>query len=171
MSQAWPDRAPIGGDTATRARYYRVMGWDLKTCGGAGRAWLMLALLAVTLRVLAPPGYMLSPDSPTGYALCTSQGLQSPDQGPDAPASGGAMKDAPCVFAGLGAFDTPPSPLKCLRRLATASPPGSPPGPGTCALAWGLRRRRRLRQAHPTPDLTAAFGRPGQTHKGSWPGP
>jgi hypothetical protein len=86
------------------------MGWDLKTRGGAGRAWLMLALLAVTLRVLAPPGYMLSPDSPTGYALCTSQGLQSPDQGPDAPASGGAMKDAPCIFAGLGAFDTPPSP-------------------------------------------------------------
>jgi len=147
------------------------MGWDLKTCGGAGRAWLMLALLAVTLRVLAPPGYMLSPDSPTGYALCTSQGLQSPDQGPDAPASGGAMKDAPCVFAGLGAFDTPPSPPEMSSAAGYSEPAWVPAGPRNLRPGLGLAARRRLRQAHPTPDLTAAFGRPGQTLKGSWPGP
>lgn len=114
------------------------MGWDMKTRGGAGRAWLMLALLAVTLRVLAPPGYMLSPDSPSGYALCTSQGLQSPDQGPDAPASGGAMKDAPCVFAGLAAFDTPPSPPEMSSAAGYSEPAWVPAGPRNLRPGLGL---------------------------------
>ncbi|AWM77932.1 hypothetical protein [Phenylobacterium parvum] len=108
----------------------------------------MLALLSVTLRVLTPSGYMFAPDSPSGYALCTSQGIQEPDREPGETDAAAGMKDAPCAFAGVGAVDVPPvspgvsSPIGDLSRhgvyalqetlrpgLGLAAPPPPSTGP------------------------------------------
>lgn len=110
------------------------------------RAWLVLALLAVSLRILTPSGYMLAPDSPSGYALCTSQGIQEPDPESGGTDSPSGMKDAPCAFAGIGAVDVPPiSP-------GVASPIGDLSRPGVYALQETLRPGLGL--AAPPPPST-----------------
>jgi hypothetical protein len=69
---------------------------------------MTLALLALAVRVLVPPGYM-TPDRPTsGFSLviCTDHGLITlDDDGKQAP--GKPKGDAPCAFAGGMA---PPAP-------------------------------------------------------------
>lgn len=126
--------------------YAKVMRRDLHARGWQCRAWLVLALLAVTLRVLTPSGYMLAPDSPSGYALCTSQGIQEPDPGSGETDATKGMKGAPCAFAGIGAVDVPPvSP-------GVSSPIGDQSRPGVYALQETLRPGLGL--AAPPPPST-----------------
>jgi hypothetical protein len=77
----------------------------------ARRAFLALAALAVALKVLLPPGFMVARQG-EGFPLviCTSQGnvVVQDDGAPGEPA-GKAGHDAPCAFAGNGAVDVPPS--------------------------------------------------------------
>ena len=62
--------------------------------------FLALALLALAVRVLVPPGYM-TPERPTaGFSLviCTDHGLITLDDKQSSP--GKSKTDSPCAFAG-----------------------------------------------------------------------
>lgn len=110
--------------------------------------WLALAMLAVSVRVLIPAGFMASQDAQLPYALviCTGQGaisVQAHDHdGHQAPES----HHAPCAFAGLGA--APPPPLLTQSVVLVALDPAP-------VLAWtqsDLRPGRGL--AAPPPPAT-----------------
>lgn len=78
---------------------------------------LMLACMAIALRVLIPQGYMVAPSAPSGSVpimLCTAQGVRTVnidatghivDAPAEAPAdsNGGPPSDGHCAFSGLGA--------------------------------------------------------------------
>lgn len=72
------------------------------------RAAPVLAVLAVTLRVLVPTGVMLAaaPDGGLQMTLCTGMGpvAAAPDDGGTAPDPGKGASDSPCAFAGLAVF-------------------------------------------------------------------
>lgn len=77
----------------------------------AHRALLALAALAVALKVLLPPGFMVAGEgAPFPLVICTGAGTEvaHQDGAPSAPA-GKAGHDAPCAFAGHGAGAAPPS--------------------------------------------------------------
>jgi len=76
---------------------------------------LMLAMLALGLKILIPPGYMAAPPQPDGpgfnLVLCTAQGMvdlgaASDDQAPSDEDDG--ARHNPCVFAGHGVGATAP---------------------------------------------------------------
>ena len=75
------------------------------------RAFMVLAALAIALKVLLPPGYMAAGEgAPFPLVICTGQGttIVQQDEAPAQPA-GKAGHDAPCAFAGHGAAAAPPS--------------------------------------------------------------
>lgn len=86
---------------------------------GPKRLWLILACLALALRVLAPPGFMVgrqTADAPFPIMLCTAQGPMVMPA--DAPADAGRPDHAPmdprhadghCAFAGGHQFVAPAS--------------------------------------------------------------
>lgn len=90
--------------------------------------WLALAMLAVSVRVLIPAGFMTSQDAQLPYALviCTGQGaisVPSHDQdGHQAPEG----HHAPCAFAGLGAAPPPPVLTQSVALIADEAALGLP---------------------------------------------
>lgn len=113
-------------------------------------AWaLVLACLALAMRIAAPQGYMPALADAEGGApivLCTSQGLVavSPDGagGPTDPADGEPGRpghEGPCAFAALGpALSAPPAgQIEAPADLAPAPGPAwslaEGPGPGLLA--------------------------------------
>ena len=72
------------------------------------RAAPVLAVLALTLRVLVPTGFMVAtvPDGGLQMTLCTGMGAitTAPDEGGKAPDTGKGASDSPCAFAGLTVF-------------------------------------------------------------------
>ncbi len=86
---------------------------------------LVLACMAIALRVLVPQGYMVAPNAQPGtfpIVLCTSQGaetlyideaghvVRSPSKGP-ADHSGDQKGEYPCAFSGLGAAFAAEAPM------------------------------------------------------------
>lgn len=88
---------------------------------------LILAGLALFLKILIPPGYMAAPAKPDGPAfalmLCTAQGMVSLDaaavegtghldeSGESIPTNDDGARHSPCVFAGHGLNAPAPDPL------------------------------------------------------------
>jgi hypothetical protein len=80
---------------------------------------LTLAMLAVAIKVLIPPGFMTTQrtnDLPFALVMCTGQGamvIQPGDQLPSktdhGPAPSGKSHDSPCVFAGNALGAPPPA--------------------------------------------------------------
>lgn len=77
----------------------------------AGGLWLVLAMLAVCLRILAPSGYMTTPDQPFALVICTGEGALNLTSDPSHQDHGAPQSHAPCAFAGLGVATAPPEPL------------------------------------------------------------
>ena len=75
---------------------------------GLRRAAPVLAVLALTLRILVPTGVMVAaaPDGGLQMTLCTGMGAMTvtPDDGGKAPDTGKDASDSPCAFAGLAVF-------------------------------------------------------------------
>lgn len=89
------------------------MGERTRSASGFRVAWLLLAMCALSLRVLIPQGFMTAPaqDTPFALVICTGQGAiqVSPDKAPaHAGDSETGAQHAPCAFAGLSATPTPP---------------------------------------------------------------
>jgi hypothetical protein len=107
---------------------------------------LTLAILAVALKVLIPPGFMAaapSNDLPFAIVLCTAQGALTIGPGESLPAHGKSDQpaksshDSPCVFAGHGLGAPPPTPADlgpaefvAYRAPVASTPPGLAPGRG-----------------------------------------
>ena len=104
---------------------------------------LTLALLALALKVVVPPGYMLGTATnslPFTIVICTAQGAVAVDPGGSHEEDEAAKHDAPCVFAGHGLGAEPPAPGGQLIRPSLAYHPIAPtpsceatPGRGLCA--------------------------------------
>lgn len=119
-------------------------------------AFLVLATLAIALKIMIPAGFMPSADQgaglPFALVLCTSDGVKVVDQLPTSPQTdehgGKSAHDAPCPFAVQGAATPPPAlgavaeaqriayaePLTPLARVVfpgrgLAAPPPLPTGP------------------------------------------
>lgn len=119
-------------------------------------AFLVLATLAIALKIMIPTGFMPDADQgaglPFAVVLCTSDGMKVVDQLPtshQADEHGGkSAHDAPCPFATQGAVTPPPAmsaiaeaqrvayvePLTPLARVVSpgrglAAPPPLPTGP------------------------------------------
>lgn len=88
--------------------------------------FLTLAVMAIALRIMIPPGFMIaapSNDLPFPIVLCTGDGMVTVGPGGALPHHGDTDKapdqdahDSPCAFAGHGAAAPPPV-------LADAGPP------------------------------------------------
>jgi hypothetical protein len=71
---------------------------------------LSLAVMAITLKIMIPAGFMAGPSSlgSAPLVLCTAQGMMLvdpsdlPSQDPTNPAPGKSSSDVPCAFAGHG---------------------------------------------------------------------
>lgn len=104
--------------------------------------FLTLAALAVAMKVLLPPGFMVGKaDGGFPLVICTSKGVEIVHQD-GAPADSGSQSghDAPCAFAGHGAGAAPPSLAapEAVAYAAYAAPPirplvGLAPGRGLAA--------------------------------------
>jgi len=104
---------------------------------------LTLALLALALKVVVPPGYMVGTATnslPFTIVICTAQGAVAVDPGGSHEEDEAAKHDAPCVFAGHGLGAEPPPPGGQLIRPSLAYHPIAPtpsceatPGRGLCA--------------------------------------
>ncbi|MDD3838623.1 MAG: DUF2946 family protein [Phenylobacterium sp.] len=108
---------------------------------------LTLAMLAVALKVMIPPGFMAggpSNDLPFTIVLCTAQGAVTVQAGDALPGHGDqdqapakSPHDSPCAFAGHG-LGAPPPTLHDVGRaqfvayqpLAPSTPPSLAPGRG-----------------------------------------
>ncbi len=118
--------------------------------GGDFMAWvrarrgviLTLALLALALKVVVPPGYMVAPranDLPFAIVICTAQGAVTVEPGGATHDTPTAQHDAPCVFAGHGVGAQPPGDIHRLHLPIAAYQPILPPsyaatpGLGLCA--------------------------------------
>ncbi len=106
----------------------------------AGGLWLVLAMLAVCLRILAPAGYMTTPDQPFALVICTGEGALKVKSDPSHQDHNAPQGHAPCAFAGLGVATAPPEPSAVLahvpfvRATAPAARPASMrPGQGLAA--------------------------------------
>lgn len=108
-----------------------------RSAGSWSRVFLALAALAIFVKVLAPPGFMVGAPSRDGAAfpivLCTAQGEIVMDAG-KAPGShetpghapAGSSHDSPCAFAGHGLAAPPPS-LAAADAVAFAVYAAPPP--------------------------------------------
>lgn len=104
---------------------------------------LTLALLALTLKVAIPAGYMARPATdtlPFAIVICTAQGAVVVDPGDSPHGDEASPHDAPCVFAGHGLGAGSPTGGFSIVPLAIAYYPVSPPpaceatpGRGLCA--------------------------------------
>ncbi len=104
---------------------------------------LTLAMLALALKVLIPPGYMASAATnslPFAIVICTGQGAIVVDPGESHEDRRTTKQDAPCVFAGhgLGAAppshgDQPPRPSVAYYPAPLAPSCAATPGRGLCA--------------------------------------
>jgi hypothetical protein len=81
--------------------------------------WLTLATLAIAMKILVPPGFMVG--APTGFSLvlCTGEapiaaapGMAMPQPGDREHAPGKSVHHAPCVFGGHGLGVPPPSAIE-----------------------------------------------------------
>lgn len=88
-----------------------------------GGLWLVLAMLAVTLRILAPSGYMTTPEQPFALVVCTSEGALNLKSDPSHQDHGAPQSHAPCAFAGLGLAAAPPEPLTATAPVVFARVP------------------------------------------------
>lgn len=84
------------------------------------QVFLTLAMLAIALKILIPPGFMAGTstnDLPFKIYLCTAQGgvaveagkSLAADRGAPEPAPAGTSHDTPCAFAGHALSAPPPS--------------------------------------------------------------
>ena len=75
---------------------------------GLRRAAPVLAVLALTLRILVPTGVMVAaaPDGGLQMTLCTGMGAMTvaPDDGGKAPDTGKGASESPCAFSAVAAF-------------------------------------------------------------------
>ncbi|RAK67657.1 DUF2946 family protein [Phenylobacterium kunshanense] len=93
-------------------------------------AWLALAAIAVMLRVLVPPGFMVgkpTDETPFALVLCTAQGMVTvPAEAPPSGDTDGVAADsAPCAFSATAQLATPPSVElipQTFARVAPAAP-------------------------------------------------
>lgn len=110
--------------------------------------FLMLAALAVALKVMIPAGFMTriaSPDLPFALVLCTAQGAVTVEPGQAAPRhddrGDAADHDSPCAFAGHATAAPAPSPIATgviefvayRPHLAPTAPIDLTPGRGLAA--------------------------------------
>ncbi len=118
------------------------------------RLVLLIALLvAVSVRLLCPPGWMPNPDQRLGSVLviCTGDGPRPIDLGDHhapAPDDGKAQHSA-CVFSGTALVEAPPTVLVATPTEHPVAAPLSLP-PGLPAPAPGRRRAQAAR----APPLT-----------------
>ena len=78
-------------------------------CADGRRALSGLALLAVLLNVLAPPGFMLSPaESGMALVICTGHGAIAVADHQPTPKSPSSKPDTLCPFSGLVLIEPPP---------------------------------------------------------------
>lgn len=104
---------------------------------------LTLALLALALKIIVPPGYMVGTSTnslPFSIVICTSQGAVVVDPGGSHEQDKGAQHEAPCVFAGHGLGAEPPErsshpfrPTVIYQSIAPAPSCEAKPGRGLCA--------------------------------------
>jgi hypothetical protein len=104
---------------------------------------LTLALLALALKVVVPPGFMVGPPTnslPFAIVICTAQGAVVVDPGGSHEDGEASKHDAPCVFAGHGLGAEPPERSSHLLRPTTIYHPialtpscEAAPGRGLCA--------------------------------------
>lgn len=81
---------------------------------GGWRAFLTLAMLALVMKVAAPPGFMFAAEDRGGHAapafalvICTGHGPLDLGSGKDKGGQSKPRADAPCAFAGHAAPPTP----------------------------------------------------------------
>lgn len=112
-------------------------------------ACLVLAVLAIGLRVLTPAGFMVAAptnDLPFALVVCTGQGAMTVEPGEALPDHGGKAPDAersqdgPCAFAGHAAdvqapnlLDVAPVEFVAYRVPAISLPLDLAPGRGLAA--------------------------------------
>lgn len=104
---------------------------------------LTLALLALALKIVVPPGYMVGAATntlPFAIVICTAQGAVAVDPGGSHESGEAAKHDAPCLFAGHGLGAEPPERNSHLLRPSVTYHPIAPapsceatPGLGLCA--------------------------------------
>jgi len=98
-----------------------------RQAGGGTRLWAVgLAMLALVVQALAPPGLMVARQGESAtIVLCTGHGpvlARSDLTGhPGAPSK--SRPDAPCAFAGHGVAAGPTLAAPGARRLTPTSPP------------------------------------------------
>lgn len=110
--------------------------------------FMMLAALAVALKVMIPAGFMTrtaSHDLPFALVLCTAQGAVTVEPGQAGPGHDDrgevADHDSPCAFAGHATAAPAPSPIATgvvefvayRRHLTPAAPVDLAPGRGLAA--------------------------------------
>jgi hypothetical protein len=109
-------------------------------------AFLVLATLAIALKIMIPAGFMPGMDQPGSLpfalVICTGEGLKVVDQLPASHQSdehgGKSAHDAPCPFAVQGAATPPPAMVAVARaQVVTYVEPLSPLG-RTVAPGQGL---------------------------------
>ena len=95
-------------------------------------AFLVLATLAIALKIMIPAGFMPSVDPRDGaiaLVLCTSEGVKVVDRLPDSHQTdkhgGKPAHDAPCPFAAQGAATPPPAMVAVAeaKHVAYVEPP------------------------------------------------
>ena len=88
--------------------------------------FLALAFIALAIKVLVPPGFMVANQGAGALPLviCTGHGPLTLDLSKDKAPGGKASHDAPCAFAGHGAAPTPTSfaPVSAPFAIATSAP-------------------------------------------------
>ena len=104
---------------------------------------LTLALLALALKIVVPPGYMVGAATnslPFTIVICTAQGAVAVDPGGSHEGDEASKHEAPCVFAGHGLGAEPPAPSSHLLRRSLIYHPvallpscEATPGRGLCA--------------------------------------
>ena len=99
-----------------------------------------LAFVALVLKVLAPPGFMVAPGQPFPIVICTGHGpaVAAPTKGGD-PVNK-SKPDAPCAFSGNGVGAIPPGDLHAdiptatlYQILVSSAPADLTPGRGLAA--------------------------------------
>lgn len=95
-------------------------------------AFMVLATLAIALKIMIPAGFMPGADQgaglPFALVLCTSDGVKVVDQLPTSHQTdehgGKSAHDAPCPFAAQGAATPPPAmgPIAEVQRVGHAEP-------------------------------------------------
>ena len=70
------------------------------------RGFVILALIALLIKVIVPPGFMVGSHHGQSLQICT--GHEAPSNGDDGSQDKSAKHDAPCAFAGHALSFSPP---------------------------------------------------------------